>query len=71
MTDAENAHFERVYTNHRNIDWKALDDIQQRMTMVELDTKSTWEELKKAVTKLANRKYPGLNKVPPDAFKAL
>ena len=41
------------------------------MTMVELDTEITWEELKKAVTKLANGKSPGLNEVPPDAFKAL
>ena len=41
------------------------------MTMMELDTKITWEELKKAVTKLENGKSPGLNEVPPDAFKAL
>ena len=27
--------------------------------------------MKKAVTKLANEKSPGLNEVPPDAFKAL
>ena len=39
--------------------------------MMELDTKITWEELKKAVTKLANSKSPGLNEVTPDAFKAL
>ena len=76
VTDAENAsilvtHFERVYTNHRKIDWTVLDEIQQRMTMVELDTKITCEELKKAVMKLANGKSPGLNKVPPDAFKSL
>ena len=76
VTDAENAsilgpHFKRVYTNHWKIDWTLLDDILQRMTMMELDTKITWEELKKAVTELANGKYPGLNEVPPDAFKAL
>ena len=76
VTDAENAsimgpHFKQVYTNDRKIDWTVLDDILQRMTMMELDTKITWEELKKAVTKLANREYPGLNEVPPDSFKAL
>ena len=76
VTDAENAsilgsHFKRVYINHRNIDWTVLDDILQCMTMVELDTKITWEELKKAVTKLANGKYPGLYEVPPDSFKTL
>ena len=41
------------------------------MIMVKLDTKITWEELKKAITKLANGKYPELNEVPPDAFKSL
>ena len=76
VSDTENAsilgpHFKRVYTNHRKIDWTVLDNIQQRMTMVELDTKITLEELKKAVTKSAKGKSPVLNKVPPDAFKAL
>ena len=73
-TDAENAsilgpHFERVYTNHQKIDWAVLDEILQRLTMLELDAEVTWEELKKAVTELANRKSPGLNEVSPDAFK--
>ena len=76
VTDAENAsilgpHFKLVYINHRRIDWTVIDDIQQRMMMVKLDTKITWEELKKAITKLANGKYPGLNEVTTDAFKAL
>ena len=39
--------------------------------MLELDVEITWEELKKAVTKLANGKSPELNEVPPDAFKSL
>ena len=39
--------------------------------MLELDATITWEEMKKVVTKLANGKSPGLNEVPPDAFKAL
>ena len=75
-TDTKNAsilgpHFERVYTNHRKIEWAVLDDILQRLTMLELDTEINWEELKKAVTKVANGKSPGLNEVPLDAFKAL
>ena len=69
VTDAENAsilgpHFERVYTNHQKIDWAVLDEILQRLTMLELDAEIIWEELKKAVMKLANGKYPGLNEVP-------
>ena len=52
VTDAENAsilgpHFERVYTNYRKIDWTVIDDILQLITMMELDTKITWEELRK------------------------
>ena len=39
--------------------------------MPELDTLISWEELKQAITKISNGKSPGLNDVPPDAFKAL
>ena len=39
--------------------------------MLELDTLISCEELKQAVTNLSNGKSPGLNDVPPDAFKAL
>ena len=41
------------------------------MKMLELDAIITWEEMKKIVMKLANGKSPGLNEIPPDAFKAL
>ena len=46
-TDAENAsilgpHFERVYTNHQNIDWAVLDDILHLLTMLLLDAEITW-----------------------------
>ena len=39
--------------------------------MLELNTLISLEEVKQAVTKLSNRKSPGLNDVPLDAFKAL
>ena len=39
--------------------------------MDELDHSISWDEIKKATTKLANDKAPGLNSVPPDAFKSL
>ena len=39
--------------------------------MLELDTLISCKELKQAVTNLSNGKSPGLNDVPPDAFKAL
>ena len=39
--------------------------------MLKLDTLIPWEEVKQAVTKLSNGKSPGLNDIPPGAFKAL
>ena len=74
--DAENAsvfgpHFNRVFNNHRLIDWSVLDKIKQREVMDELYHPISWDEINKANTKLANNKEPGLNGVPPHAFKAL
>ena len=47
-TDSENAsimgpHFEKVYTNHRPIDWSDLNAILQRAEMTELDAEIPWE----------------------------
>ena len=39
--------------------------------MDELGHTISWDEIKKSTTKLANEKAPGLNSVPPNAFKAL
>ena len=39
--------------------------------MEKLNGEIEWKELLAAVEKLANVKSPGLNHVPPDAFKAL
>ena len=47
-----------------------LDNINQIYVMGELDTLISWEEIKKATTKLANDKAPELNGVPPNVFKA-
>ena len=75
-TNAENAsvfgpHFHKVFNNHRKIHWPVLDKIKQRKVMEELDHPISWDEIKKSTTKLANDKSPGLNGVPPNAFKAL
>ena len=48
-----------------------LDKIKQREVMDELDHPILWDEIKKATTKLANDKAPGLNSVLPNALKAL
>ena len=75
-TDAKNAsvlgpHFARVFQAKRPVDFTVLRGILQRLLIPELDRPISWAEIKKAVRKLANGKSPGLNDVPPDAFKAL
>ena len=64
-------HFEKVFNKHRPIEWNVFDDIKQRQTMYELNDPIAWAELKTAIAKPANEKSPGLNKVPPNAFKSL
>ena len=76
MTDAKNAsvlapNFERIYTRDRPITWDALEKIPTCDTVEGINQLIEWEEVKFAVRKLANDKPPGLNDVPPDAFKAL
>ena len=64
-------YFEEVFTAQRCITWNVLDDILQRDNMEEINCEIEFEELLKALKKLANKKSPGLNNVLPDAFKAL
>ena len=64
-------HLEKVYRNHQPVHWSALQGLLQRTSMLKLDSIISWEEVKQEVTKLSNRKSPGLNIVPPDALKAL
>ena len=64
-------HFEKVFNNHRMIEWNVIDKIKQRQTMYELNEPISWAELKTAIEKLANDKAPGLNKVRPNSFKSL
>ena len=75
-TDAENAsvfgpHFHRVFNNYRPIDWPVLEKTKQREVMEKIDQPISRDEIKKPNKKLANDKAPGLNGVPPNAFKAL
>ena len=39
--------------------------------MQEIDQPISWDELKAKVKFLTNNKAPGLNKLPPNSFKAL
>ena len=74
--DVQNAsvmvpHLSKVYSNHRPVTWEVTNGIEQRYTVPDIDHSIKWEEIKLAIAKLANEKSPGLNDVPPDAFKAL
>ena len=75
-TDAKNAsvlgpHFEKVFVTDRPVTWNVVHDIELRDTVDGINGPIEWDELKAAVRSLANGKSPGLNDVPPDAFKAL
>ena len=61
ITDKENAevlgpHFEKVFNNHRLIEWNMIDKIKQRQTMYESNEPISWAELKTGIVKLANEK---------------
>ena len=64
-------HFERVFNNHRPVDPTILDDVPQRPTLHEIDSPITFEEVNAAINKLKNGKSPGLNGIPPEAYKAM
>ncbi|KAL7525760.1 hypothetical protein ACHAXR_003162, partial [Thalassiosira sp. AJA248-18] len=64
-------HFQKVFNNHRPVDLSALNLIEQRTTMWSLNDPISWTEFDQAVNKLKNGKAPGLNGVPPEAFKAM
>ena len=64
-------HFERVFNNHRPVDPTILDDVPQRPTLHEIDSPITFEEVNAAINKLKPGKSPGLNGIPPEAYKAM
>ena len=64
-------HFKRVFNNHKEVDFTVLDLIPQQEMMQYLDGNITWAELKRAVANLKTHKAPGMNEVPPEAFKSM
>jgi hypothetical protein len=64
-------HFERVFSNHHPVDFSVLDLIPQREQQMEIDQPITFVEVDKAINKLKSGKVPGLNRIPPEAYKAL
>ena len=64
-------HFQRVYNNHRSVDFEYAAHIPQQRILWELNDPITWDEFMRAVkklknTKAKNTKAPGLAGVPPD-----
>ena len=53
------------------MNWSVLELIKQCETLHELDAAINWDEFMGAVNSLKNEKAPGLNGVPPEAFKAM
>jgi hypothetical protein len=64
-------HFDRVYNIHRTVDPTVLTDVPQCPTLFKIDSSITFEEVNAAVNKLKNGKSPGLNGIPPEAYKVM
>ena len=64
-------HFDKVYNNHHPIDFTILDDIPQCSTLSDIDSPIAYKEVDAAINKLKSGKSPGLNGIPPEAYKAM
>jgi hypothetical protein len=64
-------HFDCVFNNHRPVDPTILNDIPQRPFFHDIDSSITFAEVDAAINKLKNGKSPGLNGIPPKAYKAM
>ncbi len=64
-------YFTKVFNNIRPTDDSILDSIPQRETLENLGVTPTIAEVRKATTKMANRKASGENKVPLEGYKYL
>ena len=64
-------HFHKVLNNHVPVDDTVLELIPQKPCLTAIDTPITFQEVKRAITKLKKGKAPGLNGIPPEALKAM
>ena len=65
------SYFQKVLNNHKPTDTIVINDIHLREFMGELDVPPSWTEFISAIQELTNNKAPGLNGVPPNAFKSM
>ncbi len=66
-------HFNWLLKNHQPVNPTVLTDVPHPHcpTLSEIDSPITFEEVNAAINKLKNVKSPGLNGIPPEAFKAM
>jgi hypothetical protein len=64
-------HFERVFNNLCPVDLTILDKITQCPVLFELDLPISFDEVNAVINKLKNGNSPGLNGIPPEAYKAM
>jgi hypothetical protein len=64
-------HFYRVYKNHQQVDPSIFEAVPQCPTLYDIDSPITFEEVNAAINKLKSGKSPGLNGIPPEAYKAM
>ena len=65
------SHFKKLLNNHKPIDKIVINDINLREVMGELEVPTSWTESTRAIQELTNENYPGINGVPPNAFKSM
>ena len=70
-SDLLEPHFFKVFNRNPKIDESVFDEVKQYPVIVELDAPLTFKEFQDSVIALCWHKAPGLNKVVPNAIKAL
>ncbi len=63
--------FDRVFNIHHSVDPSILNDIPQCPTLNDINSPITFDEVDAAINKIKNGKCPGLNGIPPEAYKAM
>ena len=64
-------HFKKVLNNHKPTDREVVKNIDLREVMRELDVPLSWAEFICVIRELTNNKAPGINGIPPNAFKSI
>ena len=65
------SHFKRLLNNQKPTDRKLINDTDSRKVMRELDLPPSWSDFTSAIMELTNNKAPGINGIPPNAFKSM